>query len=148
VADVLYERGRLEEAEKFYREALEIFDATLPPTHQYVASALTGLARIFADRGDEFRVAAFVDRAVSILRKELPADHWRLANAQAAMGLCLLTQKKYADAERILLSSYGTLEKQRGVIDPDTRRVRGWLVRLYEGWGKPAEANRFGQPGV
>ena len=147
LADVLYERGQIAAAESLYREALAIFDATLPPNHQYVAAALTGLARIFAERGDQFRVGAFVDRAVSIWRKELPADHWRVANAQAAMGLCLLDQKKYTESERILLASHATLEKQRGLKDPDTRRVRGWLVKLYESWGKPAAADRYRPPG-
>jgi len=145
LADVLYERGQISQAEELYREALTIFDATLPASHQYVAAALVGLARIFAERGDEFRVRAFVDRAVSIWRKELPADHWRLANAQAALGLCLLNEMKYVESERILLASHATLEKQRGANDPDTRRVRGWLVRLYVGWGKPADADRYRQ---
>ena len=147
LADVLYERGQISEAEELYREALTIFDATLPSSPQYVAAALVGLARIFAERGDESRVRAFVDRAVSIWRKELPADHWRLANAQAALGWCLLNEKKYVESERILLASHATLEKQRGANDPDTRRVRGWLVRLYDGWGKPAYADRYRQHG-
>jgi len=147
LADVLYERGSVSEAEILYREALAIFDASLPANHQYVAAALVGLARIFAERGDEIRVRAFVDRAVSIWRKELPADHWRLANAQAALGWCLLNEKKYVESERILLASHATLEKQRGANDPDTRRVRGWLVRLYDRWGRPADADRYRQHG-
>ncbi len=146
LADVLYERGRVMEAENLYREALANFEATLSPNNQYVASALTGLARVFAEKGDDFRVNAFVDRAVSIWRRELPADHWRVANSQAALGLCLLNQRNYAESERVLLASYAALGKQRGQNDPDTRRVRGWLVRLYEGWGKPAVADRYREP--
>ncbi len=146
LADVLDERGQVVEAEKLYREALANFEVSLSPNNQYVASALTGLARVFARNGDELRVRAFVDRAVSIWRQELPADHWRIANSESALGLCLLNQQDYAESERILLASYATLEKQRGLNDPDTRRVRGWLVRLYEGWGKPAVADRYREP--
>lgn len=146
LADVLYERGQLVEAERLYREALAVFDVTLSPDHEYVAAALTGLARVFAEKGDEFRVGAFVDRSVSIWRKKLPADHWRIANAQSALGLCLLTQKKYAESEKVLLASYAVLEKQSGLHDPNTRRVRAWLVKLYEGWGKPAVAARYRPP--
>ncbi len=146
LADVLYERRRLVEAEALYREALAIFEATVSPTHEYVAAALTGLARVFAEKGDDFGVGAFVDRAVSIWRKKLPADHWRIANAQSALGLCLLTQKKYAESERILLASYASLESQRGLNDPNTRRVRLWLAKLYDGWGKPEVAARYREP--
>jgi serine/threonine-protein kinase len=143
LADVLYEQGRSGEAEALYREALTIFEAALPSNHQYVASALVGLARIFAERGDESRVGPLVDRAVGIWRKELPADHWRIANAQAALGLCLLERQEFPESERILLASLRTLESQRGATDPDTRRVRAWLIRLYDAWGKPADADRY-----
>lgn len=148
LADVLYERARLAEAEAMYREALAIFEATLSPHHQYVASAMTGLARVFAEKGDEQRVGAFVERAVGIWRKELPADHWRIANSRAAWGRCLVRRGKYAEAEPVLLASHATLEQQRGSDSPDTRRVGGWLVALYEAWGKPAAAARYRQPGA
>jgi hypothetical protein len=87
-----------------------------------------------------------VERAVGIWRRELPADHWRIANAQAAMGLCLVRQHKFPEAESNLLGNYATLEKQRGADSADARRVRGWLVLLYEGWGRPEIAARYRVP--
>ena len=146
LANVLYERARLDEAERLYGEAVANFERTLGPDHQYVAASLTGLARVFAERGDEPRVDALVGRAVSIWRRELPAGHWWIANAQSAMGLCLLRQHKYAQAERNLLDNYATLEKQRGPGSADARRVRGWLVTLYQEWGKPEAAARYREP--
>jgi serine/threonine-protein kinase len=146
LADVLYERKRLDEAERLYRQAVENFETTLGPDHQYVAASLTGLARVYAEKGDEQRVAALVERAVTIWRRELPADHWRIANAQAALGLCLLRQKRYALAERNLLDNYANLEKQRGAGSADARRVRAWLVILYQDWGRPESAARYRLP--
>jgi serine/threonine-protein kinase len=146
LADVLYERARLDEAERLYRDALANFEASVAPDNQYVASALTGLARVYAERGDLVRVRAVVDRAVVIWRKELPPDHWRIANSQAALGLCLVKERKYTEAEAVLLPSYATLEKQRGAESADTRRVRGWLVKLYEDWGRPESAARYRLP--
>ena len=146
LADVLYERARFNEAEKLYGEAIANFERTLGPDHQYVAASLTGLARVSAERGDATRVNALLERAVGIWRRELPEDHWRIANAQAVMGLCLLRQQKYAQAERNLLGNYATLEKQRGAESADARRVRGWLVTLYEKWGRPESAARFRPP--
>ncbi len=146
LADVLYERGRLAEAEKLYGDALGIYDSTLSPTHPNVASALTGLARVFAEKSDESRVRELVDRAVSIWRKQLPADHWRIANSRAVLGLCLVNERKYAEAEGILLASYATLDQQRGASSAEARRVRGWLVKLYADWGRPDSAARYRLP--
>ena len=146
LADVLYERGKLGEAESLYRDALSIFDESLPPTHPNVASSLTGLARVYAEQGDESRVRALIDRAVGIWRKELPAGHWRIANSQAALGLCFVRGRKYPEAERVLLDSLATLQQQRGPDSADARRVRGWLVILYEDWGRPETAARYRLP--
>jgi hypothetical protein len=109
---------------------------------------LTGLARVYAERRDEARVRSHVGRAVAIWRKELPPNHWRIANSEAALGLCLLRQRKFAEAERNLLDNYTTLEKQRGADSADARRVRGWLTTLYTDWGRPESAARYRLPGT
>jgi hypothetical protein len=46
----------------------------------------------------------------------------------------------------VLLSSLALLEKQRGADSADARRVRAWLVKLYESWGRPEAAARYRQP--
>jgi hypothetical protein len=101
---------------------------------------------VYAERGDEARVTPTVDRAVSIWRKSLPADHWWIANSHAALGLCYVREHKYPEAEGVLLTSLATLEKQRGADSADARRVRAWLVELYEGWGRPQSAARYRVP--
>ncbi|HKE43334.1 MAG TPA: tetratricopeptide repeat protein [Steroidobacteraceae bacterium] len=143
LADLLYERGQFEEAERLYRQAIDIYKATLPENHQYVAGALTGLARIFAEQGDSFRVEALTERAVAIWRKQFPDDYWQVERSRAVVGRSLVQQGKYTEAEPILLKSYAALEKQRGVNDSSTRQVGGWLVQLYEKWGKTEQAARY-----
>lgn len=143
LALVLYERGKTAEAESLFVGALDVYKVALPPNHQYVASALTGLARIYADRGEVPRVSASIERAVNIWSKELPADHWQIANSRAVLGASLVNSREFARAEPILLQSHAQLARQRGAADPLTLRVSGWLVELYDGWGKPADADRY-----
>jgi hypothetical protein len=88
-------------------------------------------------------VRSLVERATAIWRKEFPEDHWQIANTRSWLGVCLLNRGRYGEAEPILLTSYEQLGRQRGEHDEVTRRVRGFLVKLYEGWGKPEEAARF-----
>ena len=143
LANVLYERGQLQEAEAFYRKAIDIYRTTLPAAHQYVAAALTGLARIFAERGDAIRVTPLIERAIGIWRRELVEDHWQVLASRAVLGRCQAARGKFAQAEEILLASYAVLEKQRGANDLNTVRTRRWLADLYSAWNKPELAGRY-----
>jgi hypothetical protein len=46
----------------------------------------------------------------------------------------------------VLLANLAVLEKQRGADSADARRVRAWLVKLYEAWGRPESAARYRLP--
>jgi len=61
------------------------------------------------------------------------------------LGEALTGQKPSPEAERLLLSARKALEENRNKITPidqdeTLRDAVGRLVRLYEAWGKPAEA--------
>ena len=64
-------------------------------------------------------------------------------NVSAALGECLLAQKRYAEAEPLLLAGYAALKMRLGdpnsIYVPVARR----LYELYTAWNKPAEAARF-----
>ncbi len=83
LANLLLLKGESAEAEKEYRDALKIYAATLPPDHQYVASAQTGLARALIELGRLDDAATAATRALTIWRTSLPADHPQIANVQA-----------------------------------------------------------------
>ena len=66
-------------------------------------------------------------------------------NAKSALGEALTGQKRFSEAEPLLLQGY------EGLIQPNTRPplptlvpeaiVR--LVRLYDGWDKPGDAKKW-----
>jgi serine/threonine-protein kinase len=64
-------------------------------------------------------------------------------NVSAALGECLFAQKRYAEAEPLLLSGYAGLKmhlsEHNSIYVPVARR----LHELYTAWNKPAEAARF-----
>jgi serine/threonine protein kinase/tetratricopeptide (TPR) repeat protein len=73
------------------------------------------------------------------------------AFAKCLLGASLLGQKKYKEAEPLLLRGYEGLTLPQEPRDagptPFVKRRRvealGWLVRLYEEWGKADEAARW-----
>ena len=64
-------------------------------------------------------------------------------NVSAALGECLLDQKRYADAEPLLLVGYAASKKRLGEHDPTTVAAARRLHEMYTAWNKPAEAARF-----
>ena len=58
----------------------------------------------------------------------------------------LSAQRRYEEAERLLLDAYRDASQVQGAGHLRTRQVARELVRLYEAWGKPEEAARFSRP--
>jgi hypothetical protein len=61
--------------------------------------------------------------------------------AEGMLGQCLRAQKRYEEAEKLLLASHQRIARLTG---PDAPQLLGGavasLVQLYEAWGKPKEA--------
>ena len=73
----------------------------------------------------------------------LPKGHYFTALTQGALGECLTTQKRYAEAEPILQDSYSTSKNVQGEKSPLTLEAVRRLVTLYQSWGKSVEAARY-----
>jgi eukaryotic-like serine/threonine-protein kinase len=74
-------------------------------------------------------------------------DAWMTFNLQSQLGGALLGQKKYVDAEPLLLAGYEGMKKQAAKIPPPgkvrlTEAVER-LVQLYEATGKKDEAAKW-----
>ena len=76
-------------------------------------------------------------------RKKQP-DDWQRFRAESLLGASLAGQKKYAEAEPLLLEGYqGMVARKDRIAVPDRyhlARAHEWLVQLYQVWGKPAKA--------
>src|SRR5439155_6240616 len=81
--------------------------------------------------------------AVRIRVQSLPADHYWVAMANSSLGECFTIQKKYAEAEPLLLRSYESLRLSQGADNPRTRLALRRLIAMYESSGKPEQAARY-----
>jgi hypothetical protein len=81
------------------------------------------------------------------VRQQKQPDVWTTFNTQSMLGGSLLGQKKYAEAEPLLLEGYQGM-KQREAQIPKAGQARlgealDRLVELYEAWDKKAEAAKW-----
>jgi hypothetical protein len=81
--------------------------------------------------------------ALGFYQKQRPED-WQRYRAESLLGASLAGQKKYAEAEPLLLEGYrGMLARKDRIDVPDwyhLDRAHEWLVQLYVAWGKPEKA--------
>jgi hypothetical protein len=85
---------------------------------------------------------------LAVRQKKTPG-RWETFNTQRLLGAALLGQKKYDDAEPLLLDGFRGLKEQAAKIRvPLTRNTYErqsleWLVQLYEATDRPAEAAKW-----
>jgi WD40 repeat protein/serine/threonine protein kinase len=105
--------------------------------------ALAVLANASLHEGKFAEAEGPARECLTIREIQIP-DDWRTFNAQSMLGGSLLGQKKYAEAEPLLLSGYEGM-KQREVKIPPEGKVRlnetlQRLAQLYEATQRPDQA--------
>jgi tetratricopeptide (TPR) repeat protein len=143
---VLQAQGKLAEAETVFREALAMRRKLLGSEHPGVAILLGGLAEVLLAQG-KFAEAETSARECLAIREKRPPEGWETFDARSLLGATLLGQKKYAEAEPLLLSGYnGMKERQERIPASEKQRLNETLqhlVQLYEATGKLEEAAKW-----
>ncbi|MEM8600948.1 MAG: serine/threonine-protein kinase [Bacteroidota bacterium] len=113
-------RGRFSEAELHFDASLAYHRAAQVPTaHTARAYPLTGLGEALTALGRPQQALPFLEEALAI-RESATGHHWRIAEAQGALGTALLALGRTAEAERYLVASYRRIESGAG----ETARLR------------------------
>ena len=81
------------------------------------------------------------------IREKNEPDAWTTFDTKSLLGGALAGQKKYADAEPLLLAGYEGMKQREKTIPPQssTRLPEGIerLVQLYDAWGKKDKADEW-----
>ena len=76
--------------------------------------------------------------------REVQPDEWTTFNTRSLLGGSLLGQKKYAEAEPLIVAGYeGMKAREAKIAAPGMPRFAEGaerVVRLYEAWGKKDKA--------
>jgi serine/threonine protein kinase len=99
-------------------------------------------------RERDFALAESFLRVFLDLAAKQPSDGGFRWVADHMLGICLLEQKKYAEAEPLLLSGYNGLRNSEGKIPANFRQIQltealERLVQLYKEWDKPDESAKW-----
>jgi hypothetical protein len=81
------------------------------------------------------------------LREKRQPDDWRTFNTRSMLGGALLGQKKYADAEPLLLAGYEGMKRREKTIPPQGSarlpEALDRLIELYDATNKPDDVTKW-----
>jgi hypothetical protein len=140
LVDTLQLEQKFSEIEMGYGEWVQSVRARLPADDPTLATLLASIAAVLLQGGKLVEAEPLARECLSIREKGFH-DDWLTLNARSELGTCLLGQKKYAEAEPLLLSGYEGLKKREDKVPLDARtRIRETiqdLIRLYEVTERP-----------
>lgn len=149
IPDLMYAYLQTGEQEKL----IPLMATRLVDSKKSLAADSPQLANILAQHGMtllEFKRFAGAEpllRECLAIREKTQPDVWTTFNTQSLLGGALLGQKKYADAEPLLLKGYEGMKAREKTIPPQgsTRipEALDRLVELYTATNKPDEAKKY-----
>jgi tetratricopeptide (TPR) repeat protein len=134
-----------ETAKTDYASRLKLYENNSPYRDQ---SALAELARNRLREGKFAEAEGPARECLTIREREIP-DDWHTFNARAMLGGALLGQKKYAEAEPLLLAGYSGMKQREARIPAvgktNLKEALQCLMQLYEATDRPEQAAEWKQ---
>jgi serine/threonine protein kinase len=138
--------GRTAEAIPLYEQVRGHQIRTLGPEHPHTLITLLSLALAYRAAGRTAEAEPLLRESVVIRQKKQP-DNWVTFYAKSLLGDSLAGQKKYAEAEPLLLSGYEGLKQRARKLPPRARphltEALEQLVQLYDAWGQKDQAAKW-----
>ncbi len=139
------DKGRKAEAVAMADDAARGFKAQLGPEHPYTLQAVSNLAQFHL--ADQPAQAEVLLREVLGAREQTMPDDWRTFDSRALLGQAVFAQKRYAEAEPLLVAGYAGMKSREGKIPIPARKrlteTGARIVDLYEALGKPGKAEEL-----
>ncbi len=141
-----YEQARrFSDAVPLRQETLKRRRAKLGADDPGTLASMNNLARAYLDvKPTGGRVA--LRQSLAIHDKKLP-DDWTTFETRSLLGASLISQKKYAEAEPLLIQGYEGLATRAAKIPAKSQKVvpeaLARIVQLYDDWGKKDQAEEW-----
>jgi eukaryotic-like serine/threonine-protein kinase len=146
MASMYQRQGKYDAAEKFAAQTLAAQRHLSGSENPDTMDAAADLALAYQSQGKFAESEPLAREVIEFDRKKRP-DDWQRFHAESLLGASLAGQKKYTEAEPLLLEGYQAMAARKNRMGvPDYYHLdlaREWLVQLYEASSQPAKAVEF-----
>ena len=144
--DAYLQAGKKAEAVKLLEELVADARTRLPKGSPQLAQELMNMSESLL-RSEAFAEAEpLLRECLTIREKKLP-DLWKTFSTGSMLGGALLGQKKYAEAEPLLLKGYEGMKEREKTIPPQAGiympNALDRLIALYTATNKPDEVTKW-----
>jgi eukaryotic-like serine/threonine-protein kinase len=140
-------QGKYAQADGLFARTLELKRRLLGSGHPSTLNTQNLLAGSYISRGKYAQAQALYSRTPEGARvdRRVRQDEWQRFLGQSLLGASLAGQKKYAEAEALLLAGFKGMDTRKDRIAvPDRYHLeqsREWIAELYRAWGRPEKAD-------
>ncbi|MBV9008161.1 MAG: serine/threonine protein kinase [Verrucomicrobia bacterium] len=138
-----YAQGRYEDALRTSREASTIYQQNFGSHYDNYPTALDIEGLSLARTGNVAEGEKLLRDALILRETTLPHEHFWVALAQGALGEFLTLQKRYGEAEPLLVASYEGLRHSQGADNPRTKLAEQRLVEFSNETGRAVVAGKL-----
>ena len=150
--------ARLEQDQANFTEAARLFEQAIDaqrhllsalgnpssnPLHMQLANSLLWYGRLHIAQEQPAQAQPLLEEALALRRRHMKQGHWRIAEAEVALGWCLSRLDQFDEAEPLLTQGYATLAEEVGATDQRTQDALTYLITLYETGGHPEKAEPY-----
>jgi serine/threonine protein kinase len=139
---------QFEKAEALHRQFLEQARKQFGANDVRTAGLMAGLGSNLLQQRKFSEAEQVLRECLATLEKHQP-DAWTTFSTKSMLGCALLGQKRYADAEPLLLEGYEGMKTRPITISPAGQarlaEAAQCLVELYEAWAQPDKAEEWRQ---
>jgi tetratricopeptide (TPR) repeat protein len=143
LAALYSDEGKYPEAEALFTNVLKVQVRVLGQVHPDTLNSWDGFGRLQLREHKYVEAEATLRDVLKEYEKVMP-ESWERYNCQSMLGGSLKGQKKYTEAEPLLISGYGGVMQREAAIPLKDRLVLSQagerIVQLYEDWEKPQKA--------
>ncbi|HLK66813.1 MAG TPA: serine/threonine-protein kinase [Bryobacteraceae bacterium] len=134
---------RYPEAEELWSKVLESLRRTLGAKHPNAIDVMNSLGEVRIQQEKYALAESLIRESLGTVEAAAP-NTWKRYYAQALLGASLAGQKRFSEAEPLLLSGHRGLRDRQSAIPAGTRRVVDEtgqrIAELYKNWGQPDKA--------
>jgi tetratricopeptide (TPR) repeat protein len=142
LAELYVREGKHEPAQTLLLEAVRGRRRVLGPQHPDTVEAVSQLGWLYVQQHEYAEAAALLNDVT--IRDGSSTDTFFRFQGESALGAALAAERKYADAEKLLIEGYEGMFERLDTVPAPSRtvleRAGRQIVHLYEDWGKPERA--------
>ncbi len=130
-------------AEQLVNEALNTWRRKLNKDHYYLGKGYALLGKIQNAEGEYAIAYSNLIKALQIRNKIYDDKNSLVVSTETQMGISLIGEKKFADAEKVLLNCYGKIKDEKDFDLKTRKKLTSTLTQLYRKWGKKKKSVKY-----